>query len=105
VWSQLVASGKYFADMSNPQVMLKVGLDGQTGTVEISDIIFTSIGALPGLVMLEWNMGASTQGSVSSYSSLGAYRPFASSCVLAMSSEASSKQSPAPTESSIGTIY
>lgn len=50
--------------------MLKVGTDGQTGTVEISDMIFTSVGALAGLVMVEWNMGASSQGSVSSHSSV-----------------------------------
>jgi glucan 1,3-beta-glucosidase len=63
----MVAIGSFrglFADMANPQVMLMVGSEGSTGTVEISDILFTSIGALPGLVMVEWNMAAETQGSV-----------------------------------------
>ncbi|KUJ15980.1 pectin lyase-like protein [Mollisia scopiformis] len=64
VWSQLVASGTYFADMTKPQVMLKVGNYGDVGTVEISDMLFTSKGALPGLVMVEWNMAADSQGSV-----------------------------------------
>ena len=59
-----MASGNYFANMASPQVMVKVGSVGSIGTVEISDILFTSIGALPGLVMVEWNMGADTQGSV-----------------------------------------
>jgi glucan 1,3-beta-glucosidase len=44
--------------------MLKVGNEGDVGTVEISDMLFTSVGALPGLVMVEWNVAAETQGSV-----------------------------------------
>jgi glucan 1,3-beta-glucosidase len=64
VWSQIVASGTFFADAANPQVMVRVGNPNDKGTVEISDMLFTSIGALPGLVMVEWNVQASTQGSV-----------------------------------------
>jgi len=65
VWSQLVASGTFFADMSNPQVMLKVGNYGDEGAVEISDLLFTSKGALPGLVLVEWNIAGDGQGTVS----------------------------------------
>ncbi|KAE9377716.1 glycoside hydrolase family 55 protein [Stipitochalara longipes BDJ] len=64
VWSQLVASGTYFADMSKPQVMLKVGNSGDVGSVEISDMLFTSKGALPGLILVEWNIAADRQGDV-----------------------------------------
>ncbi|KAJ4361597.1 hypothetical protein N0V95_001758 [Ascochyta clinopodiicola] len=64
IWSQLVASGDYFAHMDSPKVMIQVGNKGDSGTVEISDILFTSIGALPGLIMVEWNVQASSQGSV-----------------------------------------
>lgn len=64
VWSQLVASGTYFANMSNPKPMIQVGKVGDIGTVEISDMLFTSIGALPGLVLVEWNVQAETPGSV-----------------------------------------
>ena len=64
MWSQLVASGSYFGDMMNPAVMIRVGQEGDVGTVEISDMLFTSIGALPGLVMVEWNMAEENQGSV-----------------------------------------
>lgn len=64
VWSQLVASGSYFANASAPQVMIRVGEPNSVGTVEISDMLFTSVGALPGLVMMEWNVRAETQGSV-----------------------------------------
>lgn len=64
VWSQIVASGTFFADASNPQVMVRVGNSNDIGTVEISDMLFTSIGALPGLIMVEWNVPAKDQGSV-----------------------------------------
>jgi len=65
VWSQLVAAGTFFADMKNPKPMVRVGNPGDSGTVEISDMLFTSIGALPGLVLMEWNVRAQQQGSVS----------------------------------------
>ncbi len=64
VWSQIVASGKYFGDMSAPKAMVQVGHAGDVGTVEISDLLFTSIGNLPGLVLLEWNVRAESPGSV-----------------------------------------
>ncbi|KAJ5211430.1 exo-1-3-beta-D-glucanase [Penicillium cinerascens] len=64
VWSQLVASGDHFADMTDPKPMIQVGNAGDMGTVEISDILFTSIGELPGLILVEWNVKAETQGSV-----------------------------------------
>ncbi|UKZ56764.1 hypothetical protein TrVGV298_010605 [Trichoderma virens] len=64
VWSQLVASGSYFADAASPKVMLQVGNSGDVGTVEISDMLFTSIGPLPGLILVEWNVQAASQGSV-----------------------------------------
>ena len=63
VWSQIVASGSFFADMSNPKPMIQVGSPGDQGTVEISDMLFTSIGALPGLVVVEWNVKAASAGS------------------------------------------
>lgn len=50
--------------MKNPKPMVKVGNDGDQGTVEISDMLFTSTGSLPGLVLMEWNVAAEDQGSV-----------------------------------------
>lgn len=64
VWSQIVASGSYFQDMKNPKPMIQVGQEGDSGTVEISDLLFTSRGSLPGLVLMEWNVAAEKQGSV-----------------------------------------
>ncbi len=64
VWSQIVASGDYFSDMAAPKVMLQIGNVGDVGSVEISDLLFTSIGSLPGLVLMEWNVQAESPGSV-----------------------------------------
>ncbi|KGO66430.1 Pectin lyase fold/virulence factor [Penicillium italicum] len=62
-WSQLVASGKYFADASQPKVMLKVGNLNDVGSIEMQDLIFTSRGPAPGLIMVEWNVHASSPGA------------------------------------------
>lgn len=62
-WSQLVASGSYFQDSSHPQVLLKVGLAGQIGDVEIQDLIITTRGPTAGAVLIEWNIRASSKGS------------------------------------------
>ncbi|KKA30026.1 hypothetical protein TD95_001514 [Thielaviopsis punctulata] len=69
VWSQLVASGSEFQNTEAPTPMVKVGNVGDVGTIEISDILFTSIGNLAGLVMVEWNVAAETQGSVAMWDS------------------------------------
>jgi hypothetical protein len=63
-WAQLMASGPNFADEANPHVMIQVGsIGGQTSNVEISDLLFTATGKLNGLVAVEWNMNADSQGS------------------------------------------
>ncbi len=62
-WSQLVASGSYFEDASNPQVLIQVGIVGSVGDVEIQDILFTTRGATAGLILIEWNIQAASQGS------------------------------------------
>ncbi|OBT68746.1 hypothetical protein VE03_02225 [Pseudogymnoascus sp. 23342-1-I1] len=69
VWSQIVASGSYFADMDNPKVMVKVGNRGDVGSIEITDMIFTSIGALPGLIFVEWNIEEDSPGSAAMWDS------------------------------------
>lgn len=63
IWSQIVASGAEFEDMENPTVMVQVGNPGDIGSVEISDMLFTSTGPLAGLVAMEWNVKAHAQGA------------------------------------------
>ncbi|KAI0409108.1 hypothetical protein F4802DRAFT_545467 [Xylaria palmicola] len=43
--------------------MLQVGLPGTVGTVEMQDLIFTNRAPTAGLVLVEWNVRASTAGS------------------------------------------
>lgn len=88
-WSQLVASGPYFSDArsakaprdngddhdmmrsptdrfhihSDPRVMLQVGVDGDVGSVEMQDLIFTTRGATAGAVLLQWNIEAAVPGA------------------------------------------
>jgi hypothetical protein len=62
-WSQFAASGSRFADASNPVVMLKVGNEGDIGTVEMQDLLLTSKGPTPGVVLMEWNVQARSAGA------------------------------------------
>jgi hypothetical protein len=63
-WAQIVASGANFADASRPTVAIAVGNAGDVGVIEMQDLLFTSTGTLPGLVLVEWNVAPSAQGSV-----------------------------------------
>ncbi|KAF6824052.1 LysM domain-containing protein [Colletotrichum plurivorum] len=47
----------------NPKVMLKVGNAGDVGDIEMQDLIFTNRGPTAGLILVEWNVEASTPGS------------------------------------------
>ena len=40
-WSEIMGRGNAFADITSPVVMLQVGTAGQSGVVEISDMLFT----------------------------------------------------------------
>ncbi|KAK3175380.1 hypothetical protein K4F52_010314, partial [Lecanicillium sp. MT-2017a] len=63
-WSQLVASGPKFSDSSNPHVLFRVGAKGgETGSVEIQDLLFTNRGPTAGFVAVEWNIESDAQGS------------------------------------------
>jgi hypothetical protein len=68
-WPQIMGVGDVFADMYNPQPVVKVGNAGDVGDVEISDMIFTTRGGAAGAVVLEWNMRAASQGSAAMWDS------------------------------------
>ena len=55
-WSVIAATGSYFGSESDPQPMFKVGNSGDQGVLEISDIVFSTQGAVPGAVLVEWNI-------------------------------------------------
>ena len=56
LWPVLAATGAAFGDMSNPIPMLKIGNAGDQGVVEISDILFSHKGQVPGAILVQWNI-------------------------------------------------
>lgn len=43
--------------------MLKVGEPGSVGLVEMQDLLFTTKGPTPGVILVQWNIQASSKGS------------------------------------------
>jgi len=55
-WSVLAGKGPAFEDQKNPQVVVRVGEKaGSEGSVEITDVVFTTVGPAPGAIVVEWN--------------------------------------------------
>ena len=52
-----------FADPSNPQPVFQIGQPGESGSLEMQDIIFECLGATPGAIIVEWNLAGSTPAS------------------------------------------
>ncbi|KAL5334910.1 pectate lyase superfamily protein-domain-containing protein [Aspergillus crustosus] len=63
VWPVLMANGAKFSDEQNPIPLLQVGLPGDTGSVEISDLTLLTKGPAPGAILMEWNIAEETLGS------------------------------------------
>lgn len=63
IWPMLMAHGKKFADQENPVPVFQVGEKGDTGSVEMSDLIITTKGPAAGAILMEWNLAGSSQGS------------------------------------------
>lgn len=63
IWPMIMATGQFFSDQNNPKPVFQVGQPGQSGSVEMSDILFSTVGPAPGAILMEWNLGAASQGS------------------------------------------
>lgn len=63
LWPMIMAKGSAFQDANNPQPVFKVGSAGQTGSVQMSDLVFQTVGPQPGATLVEWNLGQTSQGS------------------------------------------
>jgi glucan 1,3-beta-glucosidase len=63
IWPLIMAGGPSFSDQTNPQPVFRVGMPGDQGAVEISDLIFETLGPCPGAILMEWNVADSTQGA------------------------------------------
>ncbi|KAI9735306.1 MAG: hypothetical protein M1818_006500 [Claussenomyces sp. TS43310] len=64
MWPLIMAGGSSsFSDMSSPKPVFQVGQAGDTGAVEMSDLIFETKGPQPGAILVEWNVAESSQGA------------------------------------------
>ncbi|KAL8292389.1 hypothetical protein RQP46_001001 [Phenoliferia psychrophenolica] len=59
----LLAYGPMFTNESNPTPFIEVGKPGDVGNVEISNMMFSSVGGSSGAIMMEWNVAASHAGA------------------------------------------
>ncbi|KAI1790568.1 exo-beta-1,3-glucanase [Ganoderma leucocontextum] len=60
-WSVFLGSGSAFANKASPKVVVQVGKPGDTGNVEISDIIFATRAPAAGAIVVEWNIHSNTR--------------------------------------------
>lgn len=58
----ILASGLAFASEATPKVVVQVGSSGESGTVEISNMLFSAVGGSSGAIMMEWNVAATAAG-------------------------------------------
>ncbi|PGH27695.1 hypothetical protein AJ80_00710 [Polytolypa hystricis UAMH7299] len=63
-WPQIMAKGAKFENQLANRAAVQVGELGDSGVVEIQDMMFTVSGATAGATLVQWNIHQSTQGSV-----------------------------------------
>ncbi|KAL9099475.1 MAG: hypothetical protein Q9163_005026 [Psora crenata] len=64
IWPLIMATGAAFSNAASPVPVFQVGQPGDSGAVEMSDLMFETKGPAPGAILMEWNLGASgTQGA------------------------------------------
>lgn len=55
VWPVIMATGTAFSDQNSPKAVFQVGAAGDKGTVEMSELLFSTHGPQPGAILLQWN--------------------------------------------------
>lgn len=55
-WSTIMGSGPFFSNISNPQVVVRIGDVGSSGVTEISDMVFSTRASTKGAIVIEWNV-------------------------------------------------
>lgn len=63
IWPMIMAHGANFQDPKNPVPAVQIGQQGETGSVEMSDLIITTKGSCPGAILMEWNVAGASPGS------------------------------------------
>jgi glucan 1,3-beta-glucosidase len=69
LFPMIMATGANFQDQNNPRAVFRVGNPGDTGTVEISELVFETKGPAPGAIMVEWNIKAAAPGAAGMWDS------------------------------------
>jgi glucan 1,3-beta-glucosidase len=62
VESIIMATGSFFNDSKNPKPVWSVGQQGQSGNVQIVDMLFSNKGPVPGAIMMQWNLNSTCPG-------------------------------------------
>ncbi|UJR24804.1 hypothetical protein I4U23_006179 [Adineta vaga] len=62
VESTIMANGAFFGDAKNPKPVWSIGQQGQTGNVQIVDMLFSHKGPVPGAIMMQWNLKSTCAG-------------------------------------------
>jgi hypothetical protein len=56
----IMGAGPKFSDINNPRPVVQIGSTGQTGYVEISDIMVSTQGGTSGAILIEYNLNTPT---------------------------------------------
>lgn len=56
LWPIIMVEGSAFPDQTNPKAAWRVGNPGDTGRVEMSEMVFEVRGPAPGAIIVEWNL-------------------------------------------------
>ncbi|KAI0393912.1 glycoside hydrolase family 55 protein [Xylariaceae sp. FL0594] len=63
MWPLLMAAGEKFTDGTKPVPVFEIGKPGDVGSVELSDLVIETKGALPGAILMQWNLAGSENGA------------------------------------------
>ncbi|KAJ9605855.1 hypothetical protein H2200_009704 [Cladophialophora chaetospira] len=63
IWPLIMVNGSAFQDINNPKPAFQIGQPGDVGSVEMTDLVFETIGPAPGAILMEWNVAQESQGS------------------------------------------
>ncbi|KAK4449157.1 glucan 1,3-beta-glucosidase [Podospora aff. communis PSN243] len=64
VFSTITALGAHFSNPSSPQPIVQIGLPGESGTAQLSDMLISVGSILPGAILLQINLASPSPGSV-----------------------------------------
>ena len=62
VESTIMATGAFFGDAKKPKAVWSVGQSGQSGNVQVVDMLFSNKGPVPGAIMMQWNLNSTCSG-------------------------------------------